>query len=156
MAMFAQDCPGYFDNIVLLGSTAVECGRSVETARRSQLAPACAHHGAQRVVLVLAGVAAKVAQEVHGAALPRRAEHLRQRSLPAGVRVADGQLPPEQPARNEAAQNSVQNASVSASPMSRPMISRRPVSCTACAITTALRCTRPESRTFSICASTNR
>jgi hypothetical protein len=44
MAMFAQDCPGYFDNIVLLDSTAVECGRSVETARRSQLAPACAHH----------------------------------------------------------------------------------------------------------------
>ena len=44
MAMFAQDCPGYFDNIVLLDSTPVECGRSVETARRSDLAPACAHH----------------------------------------------------------------------------------------------------------------
>ena len=44
MAMFAQDCPGYFDDIVLLDSTPVECGRSVETARRSQLAPACAHH----------------------------------------------------------------------------------------------------------------
>src|SRR3954463_6831053 len=43
-AMFAQDCPGYFDNIVLLDSTPVECGRSVETARRSDLAPACAHH----------------------------------------------------------------------------------------------------------------
>jgi hypothetical protein len=43
-AMFAQDCPGYFDNIVLLDSTPVECGRSVETARRSELAPACAHH----------------------------------------------------------------------------------------------------------------
>ena len=44
MAMFAQDCPGYFDTIVLLDSTPVECGRSVETARRSELAPACAHH----------------------------------------------------------------------------------------------------------------
>jgi hypothetical protein len=43
-AMFAQDCPGYFDNIVLLDFTPVECGRSVETARRSELAPACAHH----------------------------------------------------------------------------------------------------------------
>src|SRR5512132_619648 len=44
MAMFAQDCPGYLDNIVLLDSTTVECGRSVETVRRSELAPACAHH----------------------------------------------------------------------------------------------------------------
>ena len=44
MAMFAQDCPGYVDNIVLLDSTPVECGRSVETARRSEPAPACAHH----------------------------------------------------------------------------------------------------------------
>jgi hypothetical protein len=44
MAAFARDCPGYYDEIVLLDSTPVECGRSVETARRSQLAPACAHH----------------------------------------------------------------------------------------------------------------
>ena len=44
MAAFARDCPGYYDQIVLLDSTPVECGRSVETARRSQLAPACAHH----------------------------------------------------------------------------------------------------------------
>jgi len=44
MAMFAQDSPGYFDDIVLLDSTPVECGRSVDTARRSELAPACAHH----------------------------------------------------------------------------------------------------------------
>ena len=43
-AMFAQDCPGYVDDVVLLDSTPVECGRSVETARRSALAPACAHH----------------------------------------------------------------------------------------------------------------
>jgi DDE family transposase len=43
-AMFAQDCPGYVDDVVLVDSTPVECGRSVETSRRSQLAPACAHH----------------------------------------------------------------------------------------------------------------
>jgi hypothetical protein len=44
MAAFARDCPGYWDQICLLDSTPVECGRSVETTRRSQLADACAHH----------------------------------------------------------------------------------------------------------------
>jgi transposase len=44
IGVFAQQCPGYWDNVVLLDSTPVECGRSVETAKRSQLAPACAHH----------------------------------------------------------------------------------------------------------------
>jgi hypothetical protein len=44
MAAFARDCPGYWDQIVLLDSTPVECGRSVETARRSELGVACAHH----------------------------------------------------------------------------------------------------------------
>jgi hypothetical protein len=34
-AMFAQDSPGYFDDVVLLDSTPVECGRSVDTARGS-------------------------------------------------------------------------------------------------------------------------
>ena len=43
-AMFAQDCPGHVDDVVLVDSTPVECGRSVETARRSELGPACAHH----------------------------------------------------------------------------------------------------------------
>jgi hypothetical protein len=43
-AVFAQDSPGYYDEVVLLDSTPVECGRSVETARRSELAPTCAHH----------------------------------------------------------------------------------------------------------------
>jgi Transposase DDE domain len=43
-AMFAQDSPGFRDEVVLVDSTPVECGRSVETARRSQLADACAHH----------------------------------------------------------------------------------------------------------------
>ena len=44
IGVFAQQSPGYCDNIVLLDSTPVECGRSVETAKRSALAPACAHH----------------------------------------------------------------------------------------------------------------
>jgi hypothetical protein len=44
IGVFAQDCPGYRDQVVLLDSTPVECGRSVDTARRSELAPACAHH----------------------------------------------------------------------------------------------------------------
>ena len=42
-AMFAADSPGYYDQVVLVDSTPVECGRSVETSRRSDLAPACAH-----------------------------------------------------------------------------------------------------------------
>ncbi len=44
IGVFAQDCPGYQDQVVLLDSTPVESGRSVETARRSELAVACAHH----------------------------------------------------------------------------------------------------------------
>jgi hypothetical protein len=44
IAIFAQQSPGYWDDIVLLDSTPVECGRSVETAKRSQLADAAAHH----------------------------------------------------------------------------------------------------------------
>ena len=41
--MFAQDCPGYHDRVLLLDSTPVECGRSLETVRRSQLADACGY-----------------------------------------------------------------------------------------------------------------
>jgi transposase len=41
--VFAQDSPGYWDEIVLLDSTPVECGRSLETARRSELADACGY-----------------------------------------------------------------------------------------------------------------
>ena len=42
--MFAQDSPGYVDDVVLLDSTPVECGRSVEHRQAVALAPACAHH----------------------------------------------------------------------------------------------------------------
>jgi hypothetical protein len=41
--VFAQHSPGYRDDVVLLDSTPVECGRSVETARRSELADACGY-----------------------------------------------------------------------------------------------------------------
>lgn len=43
MAAFAADSPGSGDSVVLIDSTPVECGRSLETARRSALADACAH-----------------------------------------------------------------------------------------------------------------
>ena len=41
--VFAQDSPGWRDELVLLDSTPVECGRSLETARRSELADACGY-----------------------------------------------------------------------------------------------------------------
>jgi hypothetical protein len=41
--VFAQESPGYWDDVVLLDSTPVECGRSLETARRSELADACGY-----------------------------------------------------------------------------------------------------------------
>src|SRR5215217_3257186 len=41
--VFAADSPGHNDQVVLLDSTPVECGRSVETARRSELADACGY-----------------------------------------------------------------------------------------------------------------
>lgn len=48
-ATFARDSPGFHDNLVLVDSTPVECARSIETSRRSQLADAadygyCASH----------------------------------------------------------------------------------------------------------------
>jgi hypothetical protein len=49
MGVFASDSPGFYDDLVLVDSTPVECARSVETTRRSQLADAadygyCASH----------------------------------------------------------------------------------------------------------------
>jgi Transposase DDE domain len=43
LELFAAECPGAHDDVVLVDSTAVECGRSVETTRRSELAPWCAN-----------------------------------------------------------------------------------------------------------------
>jgi hypothetical protein len=49
IAEFARDSPGFHDDLVLVDSTPVECARSIETTRRSQLADAadygwCASH----------------------------------------------------------------------------------------------------------------
>ena len=49
IAEFARHSPGFVDELLLVDSTPVECGRSVETTRRSQLADAadfgyCASH----------------------------------------------------------------------------------------------------------------
>jgi hypothetical protein len=41
--VFAGDSPGASDKVLLLDSTPVECGRSLETARRSELADACGY-----------------------------------------------------------------------------------------------------------------
>jgi hypothetical protein len=43
IGVFAADSPGHSDPVVLLDSTPVECGRSVETVRRSELADACGY-----------------------------------------------------------------------------------------------------------------
>jgi hypothetical protein len=43
IGVFAGDSPGHGDPVVLLDSTPVECGRSVETVRRSELADACSY-----------------------------------------------------------------------------------------------------------------
>ena len=49
IGVFASESPGFHDDLVLVDSTPVECGRSVETSKRSQLADAadygyCASH----------------------------------------------------------------------------------------------------------------
>jgi Transposase DDE domain len=40
IAQFAQRCPGWQDDLLVVDSTPVECARSIETVRRSQLADA--------------------------------------------------------------------------------------------------------------------
>src|SRR3954469_6124986 len=43
IGVFAAQSPGSGDDLLLLDSTPVECGRSVETSRRSQLADICGY-----------------------------------------------------------------------------------------------------------------
>jgi hypothetical protein len=43
VGVFAAQSPGSGDDLLLLDSTPVECGRSLETARRSQLAEVCGY-----------------------------------------------------------------------------------------------------------------
>ncbi|MBA3262490.1 MAG: hypothetical protein H0T69_08495 [Thermoleophilaceae bacterium] len=58
----------------------------------------------EQAVLVLARVPEAVSEEVDGAALPGRAEHLRQGGLEARVGVRDGELDPNQAAGDQRAQ----------------------------------------------------
>src|ERR1700732_2993316 len=49
MGIFASESPGFYDDLLLIDSTPVECARSRETVKRSQLADAaddgyCASH----------------------------------------------------------------------------------------------------------------
>jgi hypothetical protein len=41
--VFAQRSPGYHDDLILLDSTPVECGRSLDTVRRSRLGDCCGY-----------------------------------------------------------------------------------------------------------------
>lgn len=41
--VFAERSPGYYDDLLLLDSTPVECGRSLETVRRSGLGECCGY-----------------------------------------------------------------------------------------------------------------
>jgi hypothetical protein len=43
IGVFAAQSPGSSDDLLLLDSTPVECGRSIETTRRSQLAEVCGY-----------------------------------------------------------------------------------------------------------------
>jgi len=43
IGVFAAGSPGFDDDLVLLDSTPVECGRSLETTRRSELAEVCGY-----------------------------------------------------------------------------------------------------------------
>ncbi len=43
IGVFASQSPGSGDDLLLLDSTPVECGRSIDTARRSQLADVCGY-----------------------------------------------------------------------------------------------------------------
>lgn len=43
IGVFASQSPGWAEELLLLDSTAVECGRSLETVRRSQLADFCGY-----------------------------------------------------------------------------------------------------------------
>ena len=47
VGVFAAQSPGAGDDLLLLDSTPVECGRSLETARRSQLAEICGYSYSQ-------------------------------------------------------------------------------------------------------------
>ena len=108
------------------------------------------------VVLILRAWPQAIAQEVHRAALPRRAEDLRQRGLQARVGVGDGELHADQAARDQTAQElaperlGLGGADVQADDLAPAGL------VDGVRDHDALARTRPPSRTFSTFASTNR
>src|SRR5438132_1301710 len=97
MTVFASDSPGFYDDLGLVDSTPIECARSVETTRRSQLADAadygyCASHS--RYLLGLSP-----ARPVRAGRHPPRAhadlaEDARTRRLPTPARPHQAIRPP--------------------------------------------------------------
>ena len=107
-------------------------------------------------MLIAARVTEAVSEEVHGAALPAAAQDLGDRGLQASVGVGDRQLDADQPARDEPAQKvGPERLGLGLADVDREDLAG-PLSCTPCAITSALLTTRPPSRTFSTLASRNR
>ena len=73
IGVFAAQSPGSHDDLLLLDSTPVECGRSLETTRRSQLADVCGYgYSQQPLALVLGDAAApRLRPRRHARARPR-------------------------------------------------------------------------------------
>lgn len=70
--VFAAQSPGYHDELLLLDSTPVECGRSVETVRRSALAECCGYGWSRSHSRFFWGMRLHLACALDGT--PRRAE----------------------------------------------------------------------------------
>jgi hypothetical protein len=70
--VFAEQCPGFRDDVVLLNSTPVECARSVETVRRSRLAECAAYGWSRSHFRFFWGMRLHLACGMNGP--PRRAE----------------------------------------------------------------------------------
>jgi hypothetical protein len=70
--VFAARSPGYHDDLVLLDSTPVECGRSLETVRRSALGECCGYGWSRSHSRFFWGMRLHLACALDGT--PRRAE----------------------------------------------------------------------------------
>jgi hypothetical protein len=100
------------------------------------------------VVLALGDVREAVPHEVHPAALPRRAQDLRDRLLEPSWASEMTNRTPVSPRRTRSRRNSVQKGAASDRPTPSPRTSRRPSRSTPVAIITALVTMRPASRTL--------
>ncbi len=101
IAEFARHCPGWDDELLIVDSTPVECARSLETVRRSQLADAadygyCRSHSRYfwgfRLMLLCAPDGMPIAFDLFPANMPERdaaAEILRRTQLDGYTIIAD-------------------------------------------------------------------